>query len=132
MSQAGSPSQDSIPSITAATVKVAFAPDMESLDRALQDAERRADEVLARIKDKGRAAIAQMLDDSLSAIDQIEAKKARAVVQAATVTPTASQESAPHVPAVSDQQLSKLTQIGVQLDNIADDISTIAQNTTPA
>jgi hypothetical protein len=133
MSQAGTPSQDTtagtIPTITAANVRIAFVPDMDSLEQVYRDAERRGLETVARVKEAGKAAIAEILDDALAAMAKIEAAR-----RAPAATATASDiqyESQGRVAPVADQQLLKLTEIGVKLDDIADTASEIAANTRP-
>lgn len=131
MSQAGTSSSDaaSIPTMTAAQVKIAFVPDMESLDAALQEAERHGTATIDRIKAAAKQAIAELETAAIAAIDAAEARKARATaIQTAS---DAQQDQTQRVPPVADQTLLKLTQIQVSIDRIADTADTIADNTTP-
>ncbi len=124
MSQMGPSSDAGVPSITAASVRIAFVPDMESLDQALQQAERRATETVDRIKAAGKEAIAGMLADAMAAFDAIETRKAQ--VQSKKDSEPAHHEESPanRVAPVADQTLTKLTEI-------ARDVAKIAENTEP-
>lgn len=126
MNEPGATSPDgTAPSITATTVRVAFAPDEDSLASMLQDAERRATEVIERIKNAAKQAI-----DEVALYTQ-EAMEARQVDRPATEVATSTERAPESNRPQENPVVTKLTEIQVTLDGIAANTEEIAVNTAP-
>lgn len=131
MSQAGTPSAfDGAPEITGAVVRVRFVPDHESLEAAKQEAERAWLEVVDRIRQKAKEAVAEVLADALDASESVrEATSAAERPRAERFAPIDVDDEGRRVAPVADQTLTKLTEIQGKLDDMADTLATIAENT---
>lgn len=118
------------PSIEAARITIKFVPDMTDIDAAKAKVETMID----ALKEKWTAALdlRPMLTEAEAQIDRI-IEKSKSVPPAPQSPTSSGQQSLDRsVPPVPDQVLQHLTEIRSDLKSMAEDITTIANNTAPA
>lgn len=130
MSQFGTPSGSDAPSITAAQAKVVFVPDMDSLDAALQEVEKKYGEVIERVRDKAKAAIQEVFDETFDKLDKLS--DGLQVAAAASAQSQPDTTDAP--PLQADQVLMKLTELAetavrieANTDGILEGVTTLTE-----